>query len=99
MGLALYQRAGPEECLWEAPDGFSTKRPLKALYVAAGLDADNNDVQRFFQDTLGIPNISHEHIIVELQHLATSDHPEGTNILEKVRNLYHLLQDLSLIHI
>ncbi len=58
------------------------------------MDADINDLRRLFQDTLGIRNISHEHIIAELQHLAANEQPEGADILEKVRNLYHLLQNM-----
>lgn len=65
-----------------------------ALYLAAGFEADGDGVRRFVQDTLQIPNVSHEDIIAELQHLAASQQPEGANTVERVGSLYRLLQDM-----
>ncbi len=67
-------------------------RPLKALYSAAGMDVEGEGdcIRQFFQGTLRIPNISHEHILKELQ---DTDRQQQQDI-QTVRNLYQLLQDM-----
>lgn len=64
-------------------------RPLKALYKQAGMDVGDDGTQQFFQRTLRIPNISHKHIIDELEHMVGRQPDTDT-----VRNLYRMLQEM-----
>lgn len=79
-----------EDCLWDAPGNFTTKYPLKAVYSRFGIDVDGgNSLRHFFQGTLRIPDISHEHIVDELSDMRGKSRDANT-----VANLYRLLQGL-----
>ena len=78
-----------KNCLWEAPADFTARYPLKALYSRAGVDVEGDDSMRqFFQRTLRIPDISHEHIVEELEYM--DEQPDA----DTVGNLYRLLQGM-----
>lgn len=63
--------------------------PLKALYRRAGMNVAGDEMRLFFQRTLRIPNISHEHIMDELEHIVC-----GLSDTESVRDLYGMLQEM-----
>lgn len=65
------------------------KRPLKALYEEAGFAMPGDDVQRFFQGTLRIPNVSHRDVTEEILEIEV-----GEEDIERIRSLYRMLQEM-----
>jgi hypothetical protein len=65
-------------------------RPLKARYRAAGMDVEGDSIRLFFQGTLHIPDISHNHIIGELKAMAGGQ----SDGMRQARILYRLLQEM-----
>lgn len=67
---------------------MTIKRPLKALYQAVRVTAEGEYARKFLQDILRVPNLSHVHIIEELQAM-NGRQPES----RKVVALYRLLEE------
>ena len=75
--------------MWDAPEDTISKRPLQVLYSTAFSSVDINMLSGFFRRTLGVPDMSCDHIITELK--AIKQQP-ATRI-ETVRRFYHRLHE------
>jgi len=83
----------PFECLWDAPSNFTTKVPLKEIYVSSfqdlGVELDN--IAGFFRGTLEIDDIDWSNVISELEELKSQPPIRS----EVVRQLYSILFEKS----
>lgn len=80
----------PDECLWEAPEGMSTKAPLKRLYMSVLDEEQCGLLSRFFKRTLSIPATSWKDVIVELEHIRDSRCED----FDRISRLYEYLNNL-----
>ena len=67
---------------------METMAPLKALYENSGLGPDLDGMRHFFQEILGIPDVGHMHVIMELEYISDSERERD------VGSLYEVLQEM-----
>lgn len=87
--IDVFEWITPEQCLWDASGSMVSKWPLKDLYEKEILAGKGNELQPFFQKTLGVPDASYVHMLEELDEIKERGLGKAC-----VVNWYGILQDM-----
>jgi len=84
---------GPSWCLWDAPDYFTTKVPLKEVYSSSFniSSTELGHMAGFFRDTLSINDINWHDVVSELEEL---QHQQSITV-EVAKQLFSIIAEKS----